>query len=216
MTGPTIPQLHNLTDRAGAGLTADEQQRLRDGIDRLAHAEAELRTRYPADDDAQPGIAHTHLWDGGDLPDWLQLDHYRFDYGFQLVIHHPDGDTRPEPGWLLVHWTDDTVTVASPTLAERVYGPNGLAGRLARAERATDGELRRQLANAVRRIRDLERQRDEQHSAIARVRHLTDECDSQGRSSGHPLTVTRIREALEPSGPAIVRAFANNDIIWPD
>lgn len=39
MTQPTIAQLHNLTDRAGAGLTADEQQRLRDGLDRLAEYE---------------------------------------------------------------------------------------------------------------------------------------------------------------------------------
>ncbi len=36
MTQPTIAQLRNLTDRAGAGLTADEQQRLRDGINQLA------------------------------------------------------------------------------------------------------------------------------------------------------------------------------------
>lgn len=45
MTQPTIAQLRNLTDRAAHGLTADEQQRLRDGIDhlhdRLATAEQE-------------------------------------------------------------------------------------------------------------------------------------------------------------------------------
>lgn len=40
MTQPTIAQLHNLTDRAGAGLTADEQARLRAGVDRLEQAEA--------------------------------------------------------------------------------------------------------------------------------------------------------------------------------
>lgn len=38
MTQPTIAQLRNLTDRAAHGLTADEQQRLREGIDAL-HAE---------------------------------------------------------------------------------------------------------------------------------------------------------------------------------
>lgn len=38
MTQPTIAQLRNLTDRAASGLTADEQQRLRDGINQL-HAE---------------------------------------------------------------------------------------------------------------------------------------------------------------------------------
>lgn len=42
MTQPTIAQLRNLTDRAGHGLTVDEQQRLRDGIARLERAEADL------------------------------------------------------------------------------------------------------------------------------------------------------------------------------
>lgn len=45
MTQPTIAQLRNLTDRAASGLTPDEQQRLRDGIDQLHreldHARAE-------------------------------------------------------------------------------------------------------------------------------------------------------------------------------
>ncbi len=35
----TVDQLRNLTDRASAGLSADEQQRLRDGINRLAEYE---------------------------------------------------------------------------------------------------------------------------------------------------------------------------------
>lgn len=39
-TTVTVDQLRNLTDRAGMGLTPDEQARLRDGIDRL-HAELE-------------------------------------------------------------------------------------------------------------------------------------------------------------------------------
>jgi hypothetical protein len=36
---PTIDQLRNLTDRASHGLTADEQARLREGLDRLAEYE---------------------------------------------------------------------------------------------------------------------------------------------------------------------------------
>ncbi|MBD9700682.1 hypothetical protein IHE56_00960 [Streptomyces sp. ID01-12c] len=83
----------------------------------------------------QPRILHTHHWDGHNLPDWLTPDHYHFDNN-QLVIRHPDGNTRPQPGWLLIHWTDDTVTVASPRVAERVYGTDGLHGRLQRAETA--------------------------------------------------------------------------------
>lgn len=44
---PTIAQLYNLTDRAGAGLTADEQQRLRDGINQLAALQAVARSYCP-------------------------------------------------------------------------------------------------------------------------------------------------------------------------
>ncbi|BBC30040.1 hypothetical protein SGFS_013340 [Streptomyces graminofaciens] len=39
---PTIAQLRNLTDRAEAGLTPDEQARLRAGVDRLEQAEAAI------------------------------------------------------------------------------------------------------------------------------------------------------------------------------
>lgn len=38
----TVDQLRNLTDRAGGGLSPDEQQRLRDGINQLEYAEAEV------------------------------------------------------------------------------------------------------------------------------------------------------------------------------
>lgn len=39
MTGPTIAELRNLADRAASGLTPGEQQRLRDGLARLAEYE---------------------------------------------------------------------------------------------------------------------------------------------------------------------------------
>ncbi|BBC35254.1 hypothetical protein SGFS_065480 [Streptomyces graminofaciens] len=51
MTQPTIAQLRNLTNRAGAGLTPGEQQRLRDGIDQL-HERAET-----ADEAARRALA---------------------------------------------------------------------------------------------------------------------------------------------------------------
>jgi hypothetical protein len=105
-------------------------------------------TPSPAPTTTPPTPAHTHIWDGGNLPDWLQLDDYHFDNN-QLVIYTPDSPTRPQPGWSLIRWTDNTITVASPTVAERVYGPDGIAGRLARAQAATDGELRRQLDAAI-------------------------------------------------------------------
>lgn len=60
MTEPTIAQLYNLTDRAATGLTADEQQRLRDGIDRLAAPDTkEPMTDTPAHGctiDGQPAM----------------------------------------------------------------------------------------------------------------------------------------------------------------
>ncbi|MFF7949102.1 hypothetical protein [Streptomyces griseorubiginosus] len=79
-----------------------------------------------------PRPVHTHVWNGGPLPAWLD-GHYHDDYG-RLIIHTPDGDARPEAGWTFVGWSDGTVTVASPTTAARVYSAEGLAGRLTRAE----------------------------------------------------------------------------------
>jgi len=76
----------------------------------------------------------THTWNGGPLPAWLDGRHHD-DYG-RLIIHTPDGDARPEAGWTIVGWSDGSVTVASPTTTARVYGPDGIAGRLARAETA--------------------------------------------------------------------------------
>lgn len=121
----------------------------------------------------QPTPAHTHIWDGGNLPDWLQLDDYHLDND-QLVIYTPDGPTRPQPGWSLIRWTDGTITVASPTAAERVYGPDGLAGRLARARAATDGELRRQLDAAICALGRSETELAQKRAVIARVQRLLD------------------------------------------
>ena len=85
----------------------------------------------------QPRILHTHLWDGHNLPAWLTPDHYRWDSN-QLVIRHPDGDTPIRPGWSIALWSDGTCTVGSPTTAARVYGADGMHGRLERAETALD------------------------------------------------------------------------------
>lgn len=45
---PTVAQLRNLTDRAGHGLTADEQDRLREGINQLATLQQVARGYCPA------------------------------------------------------------------------------------------------------------------------------------------------------------------------
>lgn len=96
----------------------------------------------------QPTPTHHWTWTGSrDLPNWLTGHHHWHDD--QLVIHTPDRYVHPEPGWWLIGWSDGTVTAASPTSGERVYGADGIADRLARAETATDGELRRQLDAAI-------------------------------------------------------------------
>lgn len=62
MTQPTIAQLHNLINRAGHGLTPDEQARLRDGIDQLETLQAVARGYCPncGRGDAAPTVAD---WD---------------------------------------------------------------------------------------------------------------------------------------------------------
>lgn len=79
-----------------------------------------------------PRPAHTHTWDGGTVPTWLDPHQYWFDNN-QLVVATPDGPAQPRPGWTLVGWSSGHVTIASPWTAAHVYAPDGIAGRLARA-----------------------------------------------------------------------------------
>jgi hypothetical protein len=88
----------------------------------------------------QPHPIRTHRLDGTPLPAWLDGLHH-FDGG-ELVVHTPDGDAPPRPGWSLVGWSDGTVTVASPTTVDRVYGPDGIAAQLDRVLAAVDSLCR--------------------------------------------------------------------------
>jgi hypothetical protein len=82
-----------------------------------------------------PAPVDTHQWDGTrNLPAWLDRHHH---WDGQLVIHTLDGHAHPQPGWTLIHWTDDTVTIASPRIAAREYGADGVWARAARAEQMT-------------------------------------------------------------------------------
>jgi hypothetical protein len=81
-----------------------------------------------------PRPVHRHVWNGGQLPAWLDDQHHH-DNG-QLVIHTPDGHAQPKPGWTLIAWTDGTITTATPTISEREYGPAGAYQQLAQAEKA--------------------------------------------------------------------------------
>lgn len=78
-------------------------------------------------------IAHTWTWTGDrTLPDWLDRHHHW--HTDRPVIHTTDGPRHLYDGWMVILWTDQAITVASTTVAERVYGNDGLWGRLQRAE----------------------------------------------------------------------------------
>lgn len=79
-----------------------------------------------------PAPVRTHTWDGTrTLPDWLTGHHWTKG---RLTIRTVDGDSHPRPGWMLIGWSDGAVTVASPRIAEREYGPDGPWARAERAE----------------------------------------------------------------------------------
>jgi hypothetical protein len=82
-----------------------------------------------------PRPTHSHTWDRRTVPAWVRPDQHHFSAD-ELVIHTPDGHALTPPGWTLVGWSNGTVTVASPTTTERVYGPSGAFEQLARAEAA--------------------------------------------------------------------------------
>lgn len=88
----------------------------------------------------QPNITDTLNLAGAsraDLTTWLaEAPHTWQDGG--LVLHASDGDVRPGAGWMLVRWSDGQVTAASPHVADRAYGSDGLHGRLQRAEAAIE------------------------------------------------------------------------------
>jgi hypothetical protein len=87
-----------------------------------------------------PTVVDTRIWDGSRDPEltaWLGPNAHHYE-GEQLVIDSIDGPVRPRPGYHLILWTDREVTVAAPRVAERVYGPDGLCGQLARAQAAIE------------------------------------------------------------------------------
>lgn len=68
--------------------------------------------------------------------------------------------------------------------------------------RADQAEDLLRIAHATSNQSEAERARAVQHAeqaeaARARVQALADECEARGEASGHPLTVTRVREALD-------------------
>ena len=88
-----------------------------------------------------PDITRTWTWTGSrDLPDWLDRRHHW--HTDRPIIHTADGPRTLYDGWIVIGWSDGAITVASATVAERVYGPDGIAGRLERAETELAGVLK--------------------------------------------------------------------------
>ena len=82
----------------------------------------------------QKNVAKRYTWDGSrNLPDWMG-GRYAWAQG-SLVIHTTDGPAIPEKGWMFVLWDDGELNVASPMVAARCYGENGLLERLKEAEK---------------------------------------------------------------------------------
>ncbi|MDX3637808.1 hypothetical protein PV728_48070, partial [Streptomyces europaeiscabiei] len=118
-------RMNTLADRWEHALAVDKPYA------RALRAEISIESFGTDDTPSRATPTHTHIWDGGDLPGWLAGHRWHDD---QLVIRTPDGDTRPQAGWWLIAWSDGTITAASPTSGERVYGDDGMADRLERAQ----------------------------------------------------------------------------------
>lgn len=148
--------------------------------------------------------AATWTWTGNrDLPDWIGHHHWHAD---RPVIQTADGPRTLYDGWMAILWTDGAITVASATVAERVYGPDGIAGRLKRAEAATDGELRRQLAAAIASLGKSETELAAFRAAILDIdAHATpiglaDANDPDGNPHHYAVTVGALHRALGKIG----------------
>lgn len=134
-----------------------------------------------------PRPAYTHLWDGTrTLPDWL-TGHHHWDDG-QLVVHGRDDTTPIRAGWTIVQWTDGVVTVASPQVAERVYGPDGPWVRAAQAEEEL-AATRTNLASSVTHSDEALRIAEEAEARLASVTALY----GQWVKAGPPLGVSLAR-----------------------
>ncbi|MDX3507438.1 hypothetical protein PV755_00625 [Streptomyces caniscabiei] len=75
-------------------------------------------------------VVDTRIWDGTPDPAllaWLGDDGHHFD-GTQLVIHTTDGDIYPEPGWTIVRWPDNDLSVMSSRAATKRLTPAELMG----------------------------------------------------------------------------------------
>ncbi|QFR00737.1 hypothetical protein F9278_36290 [Streptomyces phaeolivaceus] len=132
-------------------------------------------------------ITSTHTYTGnhtGQLAAFLAGAPHHWDVDGDLVLTTPDGEIHARPGWLLVRWTDRTITTATPHLAERTYGPEGLAGRLD------------QTQDAVARVREAAAQ-------LMRAALNTDGEPLTPRDQGIDTAVRRLLAALDqPPGSA--------------
>lgn len=67
------------------------------------------------------------IWNGTHDPaltEWLGPDTHHWHHG-QLILHTPDGDMTPRPGWSILRWDDGELTIASPRIVARVWQMEG-------------------------------------------------------------------------------------------
>lgn len=144
--------------------------------------------------------AATWTWAGDrTLPDWIRHHHWHHD---RPVINTADGPRTLYDGWMAILWTDGAITVASATVAERVYGADGIAGRLARAEAA----LARVQAIA-----------DEYPAGIdtALIHEALDQTRLAPREF-QPFTPPHIRKTGDPTGALVIEPYRNDrhENVW--
>lgn len=160
-----------------------------------------------------PAPVRTHTWDGTrTLPDWLTGHHWTKG---RLTIRTVDGDSHPRPGWMLIGWSDGAVTVASPRIAEREYGPDGPWARAERAEEELAARDAAESADAAAGSYAL--RAEEVEARLARVTALYEQWVAAGPP---PLGVllarwwdarlVELREAIHADAEQPARTTANN------
>lgn len=159
-----------------------------------------------------PRPVHTHVWDGTTVPAWLDGLHHLD--GDQLVIRTPDGDAQPRPGWTIVGWTDGTVTLASPAIAEREYGPDGVYAQLDRAE--TEVQRLGDWCRAVgERATAAEASADRYHGELAV--NEADRVAAVRRAETAEAAIARVRRAAARrsfmAGPSAIDAIRVADVL---
>jgi hypothetical protein len=148
----------------------------------------------------RPVIVGRYTWAGGHDPNLaarLADSPHHWD-GPQLVLHDEGREIRPEPGWLIVLWSDGMAHAASPRVAERVYQPQPRGDRVPLDHLNSDQYD--QLCDQL----------DQARAALNRVRAECDRIEAAVRDNptgpdfdgAYLAGLRHIRSALDEPGPA--------------